>query len=596
MRLLSLSLKGLPDKDAAIWIDMVCHGWRVHPRALPMQIVGLLMIAVLIRQSTLPTLMWLPPWACMFTVWAAVIPLAWHFRSVKLGAHNYQRWRALLLGWRGLHGLSGGILCGLLYGGLSTEWRVPLLIIVVVFTYGLTFFAIEDLGLAMVGSAPVVASLLIALLWHGRPADHLLTVLLLAASINGWLAGRAISRRLFEAARLRQHHAELTDKLAREVSEVTMAKAHVEQANREKSEFFAVASHDLRQPLYSLQLLVDLLHRQLTLPAHLDVAGKVDVALRSLRQVFERMFDVARIESQKVANDPQPVSVQSLFLSLDHEFACLCGDRQLQWRVSATDDCIWIDPVLAQRMLRNLLENAVRYTASGQVHLRARRRGDLLLCQVWDTGIGIARSDQAQVFHDYFQVRNAARRAQDGLGLGLAVVRRLAALTQVRLQLRSRLGRGSCFSLGFPLAQGPAELHPMPSADEVPGSATSSMGVLLIEDQADVLDAVSMVLSDSGYQPIGGATAHAVLQQAAELGIWPSAVICDYRLEDQYDGFDAITELRYEFGDALPAIMVTADVSPELQARAGAHGVCLIHKPIDRAQLLQALKTNTDFQ
>lgn len=136
----------------------------------------------------------------------------------------------------------------------------------------------------------------------------------------------------------------------------------------------------------------------------------------------------------------------------------------------------------------------------------------------------------------------------------------------------------------------------MPSSDEAPGPATSRMGVLLIEDQADVLDAVSMVLCDSGYQPIGGTTAHAVLQQAAELGIWPSAVICDYRLEDQYDGFDAITELRYEFGDALPAIMVTADVSPELQARAGAHGVCLIHKPIDRAQLLQALKTNTDFQ
>ena len=158
-----------------------------------MQIVGLLMLATLIHYSSLPTALWLPPWVCMFTIWAAVIPVALHFRRVDLGEHNYRPWRWLLLGWRGLHGLSGGILCGLLYGGLSPEWRIPLLIVVVVFTYGLTFFAIEDLGVAMIGSGPVVLSLLLALLHSGRPADHMLAVLLIAASINGWLAGHAIS-------------------------------------------------------------------------------------------------------------------------------------------------------------------------------------------------------------------------------------------------------------------------------------------------------------------------------------------------------------------------------------------------------------------
>ena len=526
----------------------------------------------------------------MFTIWLAVIPLALHFRRVQLGPGNYRRWRLLLLGWRGLHGLSGGILCGLLYGGLSTEWQVPLLILVVVFTYGLTFFAIEDLGLAMIGSAPVVISLLLALLHSGRPSDRLLAVLLIAASINGWLAGRAISRRLFEAARLRRHHAELADTLAREVNEVTVAKARAEQANREKSEFFAVASHDLRQPLYSLQLLFDLLRKQLDKSAHIELASKVDVSLRSLRHVFERMFDVARIEAEKIAVEPQAVSVRKLFETMDNEFACVCGEHQLSWRVSPTDDWVLVDPVLAQRMLRNLLENAVRYTPSGQVHLRARRRGDWLFCQVWDTGVGIAKSDQAKVFHDYFQVKNEARLAQDGLGLGLSVVRRLAALTKVKVQLRSRAGRGSCFAIGMPITT--AGVSSDVGDDEllaVESSAGTRPAILIVEDQADVLDAVALVLADGGYVPVGAPSAEAVLQQAAQRGLWPSAIVCDLRLGEQSDGFDAIEALRYEFGDGLPAIMITGDMSPELQSRAQAHDIRLIHKPVDRRQLLLAL-------
>lgn len=595
MRLLSLSLKGLSEQDAAIWIDMVRHSWLVQPRALPMQIVGLLMLATLIHYSSLPTALWLPPWVCMFTIWAAVIPVALHFRRVDLGEHNYRPWRWLLLGWRGLHGLSGGILCGLLYGGLSPEWRIPLLIVVVVFTYGLTFFAIEDLGVAMIGSGPVVLSLLLALLHSGRPADHMLAVLLIAASINGWLAGHAISRRLFEAARLRRHHAELAETLAREVNEVTIAKAHVELANREKSEFFAAASHDLRQPLYSLQLLFDLLRKQLALPTHVELAHKVDVSLTSLRHVFERMFDVARIEAQKVAVEPQVVSVRELFETLDCEFSQQCQDKQLTWRVSPTDDWLLTDPVLALRMLRNLIENAIRYTPAGQVHLRARKKGHLMCLQVWDTGIGISQTDQIQVFRDYFQVKNEARRAQDGLGLGLGVVRRLAALTGAQISLRSRPAKGSCFSMGLPLAQPPS--RPAGTAGEsnpgrsAPSSGQSSgQGVLIVDDQVDVLDAVSLVLKDSGYTPIAATTAQGTIQNAACLALWPSAILCDHRLGDMGDGFDAIQTLRYEFGDDLPALMITGDMSPDLNVRAQAYHITLIHKPIDRGELLQALE------
>ncbi|MES2088449.1 MAG: ATP-binding protein [Pseudomonadota bacterium] len=593
-RLLCLSLHGLSEQEAAIWIDMVSSGWRNHPKALPLQIVGLSLIGLLIAKSSLPMVLWLPLYACMILVCAAVILPAVRFRRVQLQADNYQPWRLLLLGWRAVHAVAGGALCALLYGDLSAQWQLPLLITVVVFTYGLTFYAIEDFGLAMVGTAPIVLSLLVALIVRGSAADHYIAVLLVAACINGWLAGRAISRRLFEAARMRQRNAVLVKELAREVDEVTRAKAQADQANREKSEFFAAASHDLRQPLYSLQLLSDHLRKQLTSLYQIEVADKLGGALTSMRHLFERMFDVARIDAQKVAYQPQQVSVRDLFTSLDHEFALACSAKDLRWAVHPTDDWIWTDAVLAQRMLRNLLENAVRYTARGEVRLRARRKGGFIHCQVWDTGMGISRHDQPKVFDDYFQVQNSARRAQDGLGLGLGVVRRLVALTDTRIALHSRLGKGSCFDIAFQLGQAsPAmPLFAALSGDDA-SMVDSNQCVLVIEDQANVLDAVVTVLNHSGYLALGGDHAMELVRQAADQDAWPCAVICDYRLGPSYNGFDAIAELRHEFGDEMPAILVTGDLDPQIQARAAQQGIRVMHKPLDRDQLLIALRDAT---
>jgi signal transduction histidine kinase len=599
-RLLCLSLQGLPPQEADIWIDVLRSGWRSHPKAVPLQMVGMALMALLISKSSLPMAQWLPLWTCMILISLSVIPLAFRFRRQRLEAGNYQAWRALLLGWRAMHGVSGGVLCALLYGALTPQWQLPLLTTVVVFCYGLTFYAIEDFGLAMVGTAPIVLCLLAALLIHGQQADHYIAVLLGAAIINGWLAGRAISRRLFEAARMRQRNVVLVGELAREVDEVTRAKAEADHANREKSEFFASASHDLRQPLYSLQLLSDHLREQLTTLAQTEVADKLGAALGSMRQLFERMFDVARIEAQKVSYRPQPVSVRELFVALDHEFALVCREKGLRWAVQPTEDWIWTDPVLAQRMLRNLLENAVRYTTQGEVRLRARRRGLQVHCQVWDTGMGIARADQGKVFNDYFQVQNTARRAQDGLGLGLGVVRRLLSLTDTRISLRSRLGRGSCFGIAFQM--GPPRLKGarQASVDNLAmpcGMAASSPNiqgndrpcVLVLEDQANVLDAVTTVLRDSGYLPLGGDKAMPLLAQAAERAVYPCAVVCDYRLGHGYTGFDAIAELRHEMGDELPAILVTGDLDPKIEAEAARLDIKVMHKPVDRAQLLGAL-------
>ena len=300
MRLLNLSLRGLSAEDAALRIDLLAAGWRLHPKALPLQIVGLSLMGVLVAHSQLPAVLWLPLLVCLVAVWAAVIPLALRFDAARLHAGNYRRWRMALVGWRAVHGVVGGALAALLYGSVALEWRLPLLVIVVVFTYGLTFYAIEDWSLAAVGSAPIVLCLLAALLARGGPADLFIALLLVAAGIIGTIAGRSISRRLFEAARIRRRNVALLEELAREVDEVTRAKAEADEANRQKSEFFAAASHDLRQPLYSLQLLSDHLRRQLGSAPQREAADKLGSAVASMRDLFERMFDVARLEAHKV--------------------------------------------------------------------------------------------------------------------------------------------------------------------------------------------------------------------------------------------------------------------------------------------------------
>jgi signal transduction histidine kinase/CheY-like chemotaxis protein len=595
---LGLTLRGLTPQDAAIWIDIVRSGWRNHPKAVPMQVIGLLQMGWLISQSTLTMRQWLPCYACMVAVSACVIPLAMRFRGVTLHAGNYRRWRALLVGWRAMQAVSGGLLCGLLYSALAPPWQLTVLITVVVFTYGMAFFAIEDVGLALVGTAPIVLLMLVALLATGRVMDRYIAVLLAAASINGWLACRAISQRLFEAGRIRQRNAALMDELACEVRAVNHAKAEAEEANRSKSSFFAAASHDMRQPLYSAQLLSDHLRRRLKDSEQLDVANKLASALNAMRHLFERLFDVARLEAQKVSVQPQPINIRDLFVSLDHEFALACSEKGLRWQVAATDDWIFADPILVQRMLRNLLENALRYTPQGGVTLRARRRGAQVHCQVWDTGVGIQRRDRHKVFDDYFQVENLARQAKEGLGLGLGMVRRLAVLTGAGLALRSRPGRGSCFGVRFeavpavPAQTAPAAL--MPDEADPPSAAWRPHEcALVIEDHAEVRHAVSLVLRDSGYAAIAASTASEALTLAAQRDMWPRLVICDFRLGASGDGLHAIAWLRHELGAHLSAMLVTGDITPELADKARVLGIQLLHKPVDRSEFLQAIAAST---
>lgn len=215
--------------------------------------------------------------------------------------------------------------------------------------------------------------------------------------------------------------------------------------------------------------------------------------------------------------------------------------------------------------------------------------------QVWDSGIGIAHADQARIFEDYYQVHNPARRLREGLGLGLGLVRRLAQSGDYGLQVRSREGRGSCFTLTVPLCN--SALLPLPhdAPSQAPdprerqGLMAANRPVLFIDDEIDVREAVQAVLTVEGWNCVAGDTPEAVTEQVAVNNWWPCAVLCDYRLGLSIDGLQAIAQIRHEFGLSLPALLITGDMDPAIAERTFECGITLLRKPLAMEELIAAL-------
>jgi PAS domain S-box-containing protein len=235
--------------------------------------------------------------------------------------------------------------------------------------------------------------------------------------------------------------------------ELTKARETAEQANHAKSRFLASASHDLRQPFQAMRLFSAALTPYLDNAAAQNIAAKLDEAMTAGELLLKALLDVSTLEAGIVTPRPMAVAAADMVERLAREFQPQAEAKELSLRWRAVGGLVWTDPVLLERMLRNLLHNAVRYTTQGGIVLAARRRGDGMAFEVWDTGLGIAAAEQTKVFEDFYQIGNPERDRSRGLGLGLSVVARTARLLGHALDLRSTLGRGSVFTVTVRLAE-----------------------------------------------------------------------------------------------------------------------------------------------
>ncbi|WP_298831701.1 ATP-binding protein [uncultured Piscinibacter sp.] len=364
------------------------------------------------------------------------------------------------------------------------------------------------------------------------------------------------------------------------------ARQEAEVANRAKTQFFTAASHDLRQPLHAMGLFAEALRQRTHEPEVAHLVNSINASVDALEGLFSELLDITRIDAGGVEVRPQHFEVEDILRKLRLHFEPTAFEKGLALKLRGGARVVHADPLLVERILRNLVSNAIRYTDDGGVLVAARRRGDRVLLQVWDSGLGIREDEQHKVFEEFYQVPNtpaAAPHQRKGLGLGLAIVKRLADLMGAPISLRSQPGRGTVFTLELPAGAKPKPQTAPPSGKGPPGLTLDGRLIVVVEDEPAVRSGLEVLLQGWGAQI-------ASFDSVAECSAWaasadpalvrPDLLIVDYRLESGRNGVDAISALRARFGARLPAIVVTGSTMSALDKEAQEKDFHLLLKPV----------------
>lgn len=387
------------------------------------------------------------------------------------------------------------------------------------------------------------------------------------------------------AQALEENQRNLTLRVQDATAELLGQKLAAEAAVLAKSRFLAAASHDLRQPLHALSLLVAALREVVPDGEAGRLAQHIEGSAAAMESLLNALLDLSKLDAGVVEARPHCFPVSKVFAQVASQFLPVAQAREIQLTFAPTRMCCYSDSVLVERILANLISNALRYTERGRVLVGARRvAGDWLRFEVWDTGKGIPREYQSRIFEEYFQLENSERHRDKGLGLGLAIVSRLVRLLGSRVQVKSEPGRGACFSFQFARCEAP------PSPTEAGSSAAFLLPlekslVAFIDDDEAILAAMVEVFDHWNVSLAAGEDAEQVRTELMALGRSPDIILCDYRLRDGHTGIEAIKILRDAFGQHIPAALLTGDTATDTIQAIGASGLPVLHKPLKPAKL-----------
>lgn len=391
------------------------------------------------------------------------------------------------------------------------------------------------------------------------------------------------------AMRLEWGREELEQRVREATSEISARKEEAEAATQAKSRFLAAASHDLRQPTHALGMFIARLG-QLPLDAPTrKLVGNLEASAQAMQDLLDSLLDISRLDAGVVPVHPTHFAVQTLFDKLAPTLSPMAMAKGLRLRIRPT--LLWAstDAALLQRMVMNLVQNAISYTATGSVLLACRptSEGTHLRLEVWDSGIGISAEHQLEIYKEFYQVGNRGRDRNQGLGLGLNIVERSAQLLGVEVRLQSEPGCGTRFSLRVPVAHA----RPMDVLPPEPAIASDLTGlcVLLIEDDAAARAGVADLLESWGCSVAAAADCAAAIE-LVRLGLVPTVVVSDYRLGDGQSGLQAIAMLRETLGAQLAACLMSGDTDAALMQAAQNSGLTLLHKPVRPAKLRSLLR------
>lgn len=423
---------------------------------------------------------------------------------------------------------------------------------------------------------PVLALLIIKLFLLGLSATALLGVACMTAFV---MISSKINQIITMSITMDFQNRELLD-------QVTVAKEKAESANQAKSRFMAVASHDLRQPLQALGLILESMKLK-SANGSTDQAALIQQGVNchdALSEMFNSLMDLSRLESNDLNVRVTNVALRELLEMLVREFEPAARAKGLTLVLKADDSIALTDPLILGRIIRNLLSNAVKFTEQGSVEIHVQSVSAGVLVQVQDSGMGIPLQEQARVFDEYHQVATQNRLRQQGVGLGLSVVKRLSQLLDLELQLESVPGQGTTFTIVVPKGDPAQVAH----KEEVVNFSLQGCRVLVVDDEPALLQATSNLLAEWGCQVMAAACKESALQclQGAQA---PQIIVSDYHLGN-CTGLSVIKAVQDLLGEAIPALLMSGDTSPELIQKMRHHSLFLLQKPVKPVHLRKVLR------
>ena len=555
------------------------------PATLAGLIVGVSLISMLFWAFTPPQVMlgWIGAFAML---WFARLAMWRRFLSTRIETHaEWLHWRLV---WN-----TATLVSATLWG--ATAWIFYFRggniqqtgLIIIVYTYCIAVVPVlatqPKMFLSFVALVfiPLIARIASGgTVYHYQLSGMLLVIIVLTTTLAANYR-QALSR----VIELKLHADELLAQLRVEKQAADDARREAEVANRAKTQFFTAASHDLRQPLHAMGLFAEALRQRTHEPEVAQLVNSINASVDALEGLFSELLDITRIDTGGVEVHPQNLRMDDILRKIRLHYEPTAFEKGLDLRLRGGARVVYGDPLLIERIVRNLVSNAIRYTNDGSVLVACRARGDKVWVQVWDTGLGIRADEQAKIFEEFYQVPNTAVIAphqRKGLGLGLAIVKRLADLMSAPIGLRSTPGKGTVFTLELPAGSAPRPAAQAQPARAPLGLTLADKLVVIVEDEPAVRGGIEVLLEGWGAEVMSFdsvATCRAWAQTIDPADVKPDLAIVDYRLEVGTNGVDAVLALRERFG-AVPAIVVTGSTMTGHEKEAQEHDFHVLIKPV----------------
>jgi signal transduction histidine kinase/CheY-like chemotaxis protein len=381
----------------------------------------------------------------------------------------------------------------------------------------------------------------------------------------------------------------LNDKLGVQLQELNVKRDAADRASAAKTRFVAAASHDLRQPMHAVGLLVGILAERQISPEIGALLTKIQLSVSALENLFETLLDISKLDAGIVAPHLTCVSLDSLLKSVELSHSQAAADKGLTFRVHGSRTLVHTDSALLSSMLGNLVSNAIRYTERGRVDVYCRKLGRRVSVHVSDTGIGIPTAELERIFEEFYQLDETNRGRGHGLGLGLAIVRRTAELLGYELSARSALGAGSVFGIRLPIATADQFRQMLPPPVSAQDSLLAGAFIVVVDDDQESRFATEAIFKSWRCHVIAASCGAAVRDELAQHLRQPDLIVADYWLSDGETGLAIIQDLRREAEMRIPAIILTADHDVAHAVAAQARDIAVLQKPANAQRIRRSV-------